>query len=431
MRVESGGGWCWAAAAALCIGGLTPSRSGAQPQDLEAISASGFEAGNLDGWQASTDGGDLSASATAAMVGAFGLQAVVNDTAPLYVQDDLWTGMPYAQESYFHASFRFDPNGFDPGEGAGALRTRIFIGFQADPQRRLFSLVLRRRDGQFAIMARVREDDGGQVDTGFVDVTDAPHLIAVEWHQSGSASATGVVRLSVDGSVVATLNDIENSVSGIDFVRLGALSVKNGASGALYFDDYTTFRDLAPARAQLVLNEVDYDQPGPDVREFVEVYNPGPAMVEAWLTQVLLINGANHGLVGSASRSAWLQPGGYLVFASPLVAVAPGAQRSDWVLDQDMVPNGSPDGVVLAYVSGDYSHCQVIDALSYEGQMSVPLRPCGLVNLVEGTPLGLDDADSDVISGSLVRLPNGSDTNDAATDWTFSTTPTPGAPNVP
>ena len=51
--------------------------------------------------------------------------------------------------------------------------------------------------------------------------------------------------------------------------------------------------------------------------------------------------------------------------------------------------------------------------------------------LVEGTALPADVADSNTVTGSLGRSPNGSDTDDSATDWAFSTTVTPGAANVP
>jgi hypothetical protein len=39
--------------------------------------------------------------------------------------------------------------------------------------------------------------------------------------------------------------------------------------------------------------------------------------------------------------------------------------------------------------------------------------------------------DSNTINGSLVRIPNGADTDNANTDWAFSATVTPGAANVP
>ena len=39
-------------------------------------------------------------------------------------------------------------------------------------------------------------------------------------------------------------------------------------------------------------------------------------------------------------------------------------------------------------------------------------------------------ADSNTAAGSLSRIPDGRDTNDAATDWVFTTTLTRGAANV-
>jgi hypothetical protein len=44
-------------------------------------------------------------------------------------------------------------------------------------------------------------------------------------------------------------------------------------------------------------------------------------------------------------------------------------------------------------------------------------------------PTGAAD-DNTTPNSSLSRLPNGSDTDDAATDWVFSTTATPGAANM-
>ena len=38
--------------------------------------------------------------------------------------------------------------------------------------------------------------------------------------------------------------------------------------------------------------------------------------------------------------------------------------------------------------------------------------------------------DSNIAVGSLSRIPNGSDTDDASADWAFTTTPTPGAARV-
>ena len=39
-------------------------------------------------------------------------------------------------------------------------------------------------------------------------------------------------------------------------------------------------------------------------------------------------------------------------------------------------------------------------------------------------------ADSNTVAGSLSRLPDGKDTNDAASDWAFTKTLTRGAANI-
>jgi hypothetical protein len=51
-------------------------------------------------------------------------------------------------------------------------------------------------------------------------------------------------------------------------------------------------------------------------------------------------------------------------------------------------------------------------------------------NLVEGTVLPTSVEDSNTVAGSLIRNPDGNDTNDAAADWAFTTTVTRGAANV-
>jgi hypothetical protein len=75
----------------------------------------------------------------------------------------------------------------------------------------------------------------------------------------------------------------------------------------------------------------------------------------------------------------------------------------------------------------------VLDKLSYEGAVTITftgsLAGFGTVNLVEGTATAaLDDPAQ---PGSMVRIPNGSDTDDAMADWAYSTTVTPGVANVP
>ena len=70
-----------------------------------------------------------------------------------------------------------------------------------------------------------------------------------------------------------------------------------------------------------------------------------------------------------------------------------------------------------------------LDAL-YEGEIHAATIDGQVYDLVEGTALPATVADSNSVDGSLCRIPDGSDTDDAATDWVFTSTKTPGAANV-
>jgi hypothetical protein len=88
--------------------------------------------------------------------------------------------------------------------------------------------------------------------------------------------------------------------------------------------------------------------------------------------------------------------------------------------------NGAPDGVALIDTGTKALH----DALSYEGEIHSATIDGQTYDLVEGTPLPATVVDSNTVDGSLSRLPDGTDTNNAATDWAFTATKTPGAANV-
>lgn len=179
--------------------------------------------------------------------------------------------------------------------------------------------------------------------------------------------------------------------------------------------------------SSLVINEVDYDQPGTDFDEFVEIYNPTAASVSLDGLALVLVNGSGGLEYSRVMLSGVLSPGGYGLVSSPTVVPAPGVERHFFfALTSNAIQNGAPDGIVLF----DTTTNVVVDALSYEGSiLSATINGApGTYNLVEGTPTAA--ADSTLSPGSLVRLPNGSDTQDASVDWSFSSTPTPGDANV-
>ena len=157
----------------------------------------------------------------------------------------------------------------------------------------------------------------------------------------------------------------------------------------------------------LVINEVDYDQVGADTGGFVEIANTGTASASLDGTALVLVNGGDGAEYGRKVLTGNLAAGAKLV-----VDVDP--------------QNGAPDGLALV----DTAKNVLLDALSYEGAITAATIGTKVFDLVEGTVLPADVADSNTVDGSLARIPDGSDANDAATDWAFTTTPTPGAANV-
>jgi hypothetical protein len=185
--------------------------------------------------------------------------------------------------------------------------------------------------------------------------------------------------------------------------------------------------------AGLVINEVDYDNVSNDFSEFVEIYNGGAAAVDLSQVSLSLVNGSNSVEYARYSLASMgtIQPGQYGVIGAQAVVNATGANvlKLDLGTGGQLIQNGAPDAVALI----DATHVRLIDALSYEGEITaatIPGFPAPL-DLVEGNALPAGTADSTTIDGSLSRLPNGQDTNDAATDWNFTATRTPGTANMP
>jgi hypothetical protein len=161
-----------------------------------------------------------------------------------------------------------------------------------------------------------------------------------------------------------------------------------------------------PGSSELVINEIDYDQVGADSGGFIEIYNAGDAAADLTGISLVLVDGGTGNEYLRRALTGTLAAGGYLV-------VEADAQ------------NGAPDGVALIGAGG-----ALLDALSYEGAIEAATIGGATYDLVEGAVLPTATADSNTVAGSLSRIPNGSDTDDAATDWAFTTTVTQGAANV-
>ncbi len=138
----------------------------------------------------------------------------------------------------------------------------------------------------------------------------------------------------------------------------------------------------------------------------MEIKNVGASAATLEGIALVLVNGGDGLEYDRAELTGSLAAGAYL-------SVAIEAQ------------NGAPDGVALIDTAG-----ALLDALSYEGSITAAVIDGKTYNLVEGTVLPTSVADSNTVDGSLSRIPDGQDTNNAASDWKFTTTKTPGAANV-
>jgi hypothetical protein len=202
----------------------------------DRIFADGFETGDLSAWSAvSVENGDLQASAAAALAASSqGLEATVNDTEPVYVMDETPADLPR-----YRARFYFDPNGFDPGESMGRYRAIVFMALDESPQKRVVQMILRRIGGEYSLRARITLDDGSRAETAFVPIADAPHVVELDWVKAGAPGASdGSFQLWIDGVAAPPLSGLQNHDYAVDYVRLGAMVLKPGASGTLYFDRF-------------------------------------------------------------------------------------------------------------------------------------------------------------------------------------------------
>jgi hypothetical protein len=209
----------------------------------------------------------------------------------------------------------------------------------------------------------------------------------------------GLTRLDDLSGIACTSPDGEEGTVELDFAG----------------DDTVLFRCVAggspppppPPASSVVINEIDYDQVGADGDGFVELKNTGTAELDLTGIALVFVDGADSEEYDREALTGTLAPGAYVV-------VAGDAQ------------NGAPDGLALI----DTDDGTLLDALSYEGGITAAVITGRTYSLVEGTMLPATVADSNTAAGSLSRIPDGTDTNDAATDWVFTTTLTRGAANV-
>ncbi len=182
-------------------------------------------------------------------------------------------------------------------------------------------------------------------------------------------------------------------------------------------------------RIGLLVNELDVDQVGVDNAEYIELL--AVEDVDPWGIVVVLIHGGvtpgtEYARIDLSSLGS-IEQGTYVVIAGPLVPVPPTAVKytpPGWELT-NRIQNGPSDAVMVWDTIGR----KVVDTVTYAGVLHRAV--------IEGEAAELDategsagaPADSNSVTGSLSRSPNGQDTGQNGVDFRFVSALTPGGPN--
>lgn len=196
-----------------------------------------------------------------------------------------------------------------------------------------------------------------------------------------------------------------------DCMNVSQLSCETELFGAYQGDGIEC--GAANCRPTLVINEIDYDQETiPDAAEFIELKNTGPGPLNLGDFDVVLVNGFDDSIYHTIDLpDVELAAGNYFVICANSATV-PNCDL-DVSPDIDLIQNDAPDAVAI--VRG----MEVIDALSYEGLVDDPYN--------EGD--GITLSDPAVFELGLSRYPDGTDTDDSASDFSRRCT-TPGQSNI-
>lgn len=176
---------------------------------------------------------------------------------------------------------------------------------------------------------------------------------------------------------------------------------------------------LLQAQAQVVINEVDYDQLSTDTEEYVEIKNIGTTPFPLQYMNVIMYNGSTGSAVEyrNIQDPFWptLDPGAYFVICTNASSTA--GCNEVVTPATNLVQNGPGDAIALVLTENPTP--LVIDVVSYGGT---------LAGYVEGSGTSAEDT-NDSPGVSIGRFPDGQDTQDNNADFHLMCS-SPGAANI-
>lgn len=165
------------------------------------------------------------------------------------------------------------------------------------------------------------------------------------------------------------------------------------------------------SNAAVIINEIDYDQPGTDAAEFIELFNSSGSAASLDTYSIDLINGNNSSIYRNIVLAGFnISANGYFVICGDANLVAncdySFTSSSGWF------QNGAPDAIAL------YENGNLLDSLSYEGE---------LLPFTENSFMTISDSNTDITS--ISRISDGFDSDNNALDFQLGCI-TPGSANI-
>ena len=187
---------------------------------------------------------DNNVSAAATLNGApNGMASLIDDNTSMYVRNDTPVNEPR-----YRARFWFDPNSIPMANGNAHMIMIARGGVTPANNVDVARVEFRRNTGVYQVRAASRNNTGGNNNTAWVTISDAPHSIEIDWKAATTNVATdGYIKLWVDNAVEATptaqLTTVANGTLRIQELRLGpANGIDGGTRGTELFDGFVSRR---------------------------------------------------------------------------------------------------------------------------------------------------------------------------------------------
>ena len=143
-------------------------------------------------------------------------------------------------EPRYRARFYFDPNSIVMADRDSHY---LFYGYTGTTTQ-VLRIEFRNFKGIYQLRAASRNDGNGWASGAWVNMSDAPHFIELDWRAASIAGANdGSLDVWVDGVQIPTVVGIDNDTRRIDTIQIGAVAeIDSGTRGTYYFDAFESRR---------------------------------------------------------------------------------------------------------------------------------------------------------------------------------------------